>query len=492
MAKDEIPQKKTDADPSSNMQKKTVQTTETINVGKYLKESNSSKDVRSKDTIDASKKTEKPTNVQTKRIDRITSIDDNIGPKSNVLNLVEKNIKNKDLTPDNLNEELHKIKDLYASFDGAKMTSTLINLDIEEMCFCLSCAVSKHIEYFLNNVCTADYLDFVRQKIFHSKETTSQSNTGPTKGDAGMGINNPYMQPGMNYDKRQIMSEVNQTQLIDQVSKQEEAALQAQKKKKKMLFDEETSIPQMTQKYEEASKLQEDSYSKDVSQNYQINPMDYVDNDSFDQPTRGATSNRYGGVDEEEEVEEEDAKSQEAEEDAETEEDFEREISSDEPSQPRQQGLGTIKEQSKEQAGADYEKGEPESDPAANEKIENFLRESLMYSMVSSLQGSHLRGLPQKEQKFNADSQRLLALAGQDEDIEEDDNDDQPSHNDRPEDTLDSTLGFSIVSQYTAVDDLDSSQLDQNYIARVIFERTFNDKRWNEQDYFKSKKCSLQ
>jgi hypothetical protein len=27
------------------------------------------------------------------------------------------------------------------------MTSTLINIDIEEMCYCLSCAIFKHIEF---------------------------------------------------------------------------------------------------------------------------------------------------------------------------------------------------------------------------------------------------------------------------------------------------------------------------------------------------------
>lgn len=30
---------------------------------------------------------------------------------------------------------------MYQSFDGGKMTSTLVNIDLEEMCFCLSQAV---------------------------------------------------------------------------------------------------------------------------------------------------------------------------------------------------------------------------------------------------------------------------------------------------------------------------------------------------------------
>jgi hypothetical protein len=36
---------------------------------------------------------------------------------------------------------------LYLSFDSGMMTSTLVNLDIEEMCFCLASAIHKHIEY---------------------------------------------------------------------------------------------------------------------------------------------------------------------------------------------------------------------------------------------------------------------------------------------------------------------------------------------------------
>lgn len=50
-------------------------------------------------------------------------------------------------TKTDVNLEVDKIKDLYVSFDSGKLTSTLLNLDIEEMCFCLSCALIKHIEF---------------------------------------------------------------------------------------------------------------------------------------------------------------------------------------------------------------------------------------------------------------------------------------------------------------------------------------------------------
>lgn len=46
---------------------------------------------------------------------------------------------------------MNKIKNLYVSFDSGKMTSTLVNLDIEEMCFCLAQALMKHIEFGLKN-----------------------------------------------------------------------------------------------------------------------------------------------------------------------------------------------------------------------------------------------------------------------------------------------------------------------------------------------------
>lgn len=42
---------------------------------------------------------------------------------------------------------MDKIKNLYISYDSGKLTSTLVNLDIEELCFCLACALFKHIEY---------------------------------------------------------------------------------------------------------------------------------------------------------------------------------------------------------------------------------------------------------------------------------------------------------------------------------------------------------
>lgn len=37
---------------------------------------------------------------------------------------------------------------MYLSYEGGKLTSTLVNLDIEEMCFCFSCAILKHIDRF--------------------------------------------------------------------------------------------------------------------------------------------------------------------------------------------------------------------------------------------------------------------------------------------------------------------------------------------------------
>ena len=41
--------------------------------------------------------------------------------------------------------EMEKIRDMYLSFDGGKLTSTIVNIDIEEMSFCLACAILKHI-----------------------------------------------------------------------------------------------------------------------------------------------------------------------------------------------------------------------------------------------------------------------------------------------------------------------------------------------------------
>lgn len=46
----------------------------------------------------------------------------------------------------NINLEVDKIKNLYLSYDSGKLTSTLVNLDIEEMCFCFAKATCKHID----------------------------------------------------------------------------------------------------------------------------------------------------------------------------------------------------------------------------------------------------------------------------------------------------------------------------------------------------------
>ena len=46
-----------------------------------------------------------------------------------------------------VNLEVDKIKNMYLSYDSGKLTSTLINLDIEELCFCLACVLLKHILY---------------------------------------------------------------------------------------------------------------------------------------------------------------------------------------------------------------------------------------------------------------------------------------------------------------------------------------------------------
>ncbi|EGR28093.1 n-terminal domain protein [Ichthyophthirius multifiliis] len=42
--------------------------------------------------------------------------------------------------------EYEQIKHMYVSYEGGKLTSTLINLDIEELCYCLSCIILKYIQ----------------------------------------------------------------------------------------------------------------------------------------------------------------------------------------------------------------------------------------------------------------------------------------------------------------------------------------------------------
>ena len=44
--------------------------------------------------------------------------------------------------------EMEKIRDMYLSFDGGKLTSTIVNIDIEEMSFSLACAILKNIKNY--------------------------------------------------------------------------------------------------------------------------------------------------------------------------------------------------------------------------------------------------------------------------------------------------------------------------------------------------------
>ena len=69
-------------------------------------------------------------------------------PKSRLLLNLKKTVLNALKKDDfDLGLEYQKIKSLFISFDSGKLTSTLINLDIEEMTFCLACVILKFIEY---------------------------------------------------------------------------------------------------------------------------------------------------------------------------------------------------------------------------------------------------------------------------------------------------------------------------------------------------------
>lgn len=76
-------------------------------------------------------------------------------PKSRLLINLKKAVTNTSSTPNkkdlfDLGIEYNQIKNLYISFDSGKLTSTLINLDIEEMTYCLACVILKFIEYAEN------------------------------------------------------------------------------------------------------------------------------------------------------------------------------------------------------------------------------------------------------------------------------------------------------------------------------------------------------
>ncbi|KRX00357.1 Cyclin-like protein [Pseudocohnilembus persalinus] len=63
--------------------------------------------------------------------------------------------------------EYQKIKQMYISFDSGQLTSTILNLDIEELCYCLGRAVVKHIEFSLkqfHGINSQKYIEFMRKQ----------------------------------------------------------------------------------------------------------------------------------------------------------------------------------------------------------------------------------------------------------------------------------------------------------------------------------------
>lgn len=90
--------------------------------------------------------------------------------RARILELIEKKVDQGKLNKDELNVEFKKIKDMYSSFDGAKMTSTIANLDIEEMSYCLACAIEKHVEYFVESIYPNGDFSMPVQKIEPKKE----------------------------------------------------------------------------------------------------------------------------------------------------------------------------------------------------------------------------------------------------------------------------------------------------------------------------------
>jgi hypothetical protein len=65
---------------------------------------------------------------------------------------------------------------MYLSFEGGKMTSTLVNIDLEEMCFCLSQAVLIHIDngdHFYESQISCTQLDSDQSQEDYSDEFDS-------------------------------------------------------------------------------------------------------------------------------------------------------------------------------------------------------------------------------------------------------------------------------------------------------------------------------
>lgn len=477
---------------------------------------------------------------QIKRIDKIISQDDSLAPKSNILSIVEKNIAAKDLTADTLNKELTKIKDLYASFDGAKMTSTLVNLDIEEMCFCLSCAVNKHIGYFVENVYSPEYLEFVKKSYFVYKETQAQlelqnaleaqQNKSPI---SVIGADN---QVTVSADKRQILSGLKQNNLVEQVAKTEETVSNNKNtRSKKDLYDEKKNKNSPSKKeeiieevkeviVEETETVKEETHSKEEKKLDEQHPeTQQVEDqaprlgeepdkrDLYDFANPGAFENhpfqgnmrpmlRRSGSDPDrrapmEKVEFMDDMqeyhppyySYYEEQQEEIEEEIypeyyefyrpyqlapisERTIEQSEPSKSNHNSQQLEKVENQEEQNPDQQPNDPD--------LENFLRESLRESVMLTLQNEGRQKKTDKEE----------VVEPKDEAIESQDNPlDMQEHVPKEDEILQSTLEFSFVSKYTQADDLDSSQIDMDYRKRAIFERTYNDKRWSEQDYLRSK-----
>lgn len=445
-----------------------------------------------------------------RRIDKIKSIDDVNAPKSNVLNIMERNINRNELTADTLNQEIHKIKELYTSFDGAKMTSTLVNIDIEEMCFCLACALKKHIQYFIDNVCTQEYLDFVKRTVFGSQDQNESYSVkelkmnmgGKPQGDVRFGSL-------MNADKRQILSE-STTQLFDKLPnvsaiERSSPAKHRQGQNQKNIYEEERG-----------ESFNGNPLDQEESQHHNLNPMQDIDDTQDDDLKRTGQKRLYRDSNEYDqqfgESQEEDPYGY-----GEGEDEEEEDIDSyyNDQRNLRQQSLAVISErtydnseghskthENSEHLGKSDFKHEDEEDfkiePVQNEEIDNFLRESLRDSMLLSLKDSDfniagkgitgIRPIQRQQQPLaSMEYSEDLGMSRKEDNEETKLDEEMPSYIDKAEGGQEDIMDFSFESQYTVMADLDSSQLDMGERLRIIFERTYNDKRWNEQEYLKSK-----
>ncbi|KAM3142118.1 hypothetical protein pb186bvf_005772 [Paramecium bursaria] len=169
--------------------------------------------------------------------------------------------------------QMSQIKHMFQSFESGTLTSTLVNLDIEEMCNCLAWAVYKHIQYqkkqnqsIMKNSSIPLSMEF---KFRGTANNFGQQDTSQNLIEEPTQINYKYDQQGGLFQSQQIQAKTKE--LIINTSHQQNNTLGKISEKSidnTQKFDFDSQRKQIQEILKESLLLQQNDYNEDEDQEY--------------------------------------------------------------------------------------------------------------------------------------------------------------------------------------------------------------------------------